>query len=549
MAAFSGCSNLTSVTLNSDRIASASYNYSVQIHFGPQVTEYILGNNVKGIGDNLFFNCTNLTSVNIPNTVTSIGSQAFSGCSNLTNISIPGSVMSIGDCAFAGCSGLETISVDDGNGKYDSRNNCNAIIETSSNTLINGCKNTVIPNGVTSIAPLAFENCSGLSSVTIPESVTRIGEYAFRGCSGLPVEEGVRYADTDLVEAAYKDKNTYSIKEGTRFIGEDAFKGCSYLSSISIPESVTSIGKGAFAECSSLPIFGNLRYADTYLVEAVEKTRETYVMRNNTKFIGALAFDYCTSLTSIVIPESVRYIDAEAFSRCSVLAKVTSLVTSSNRKAVAPVKPEPGIAPDEIANLYPFNPAHPDDPTIDNVDELTGITIDNVYPEDECKAKWLAYYKKVYSNRQATSKTNTKWTNLSRNPYIMRNESQVVLKVTYVAEWNQYQKSKEEYDVYSKYETIPTPQVSETGIFETGIPSQATLYVFENVIDAYRITSPWSEFGQILPIDPLAVEELKSDKDATFDENAPIYDLMGRRLQQKPASGYYIQGGKKFFVK
>ena len=272
-------------------------------------------------------------------------------------------------------------------------------------------------------------------------------------------------------------------------------------------------------------------------------------MRENTKFIGAQAFDLCTSLTSIVIPKGVRYIDAEAFSRCNVLSKVTCLVTSSNRKAVTPVKPEPGIAPDEMTSLYPFNPAHPDDPTTANVDETTGVTKDNVYPEDECKAKWLAYYKKVYNNRTATQRTNTKLTNLSRNPYIMRNESQMELKATYVAEWNQYQKSKEEYDVYSKYETIPTPQVSETEIFETGIPSQATLYVFENVIDAYRITPPWSEFGQILPIDPLAVEELKSDKDATFDENSPIYDLMGRRLQQKPASGYYIQGGKKFFVK
>jgi hypothetical protein len=459
--AFSGCSGLTSVTINSNAILSKNYSWDNNLKsiFGEQVKEY-----------------------NIGNSVTSIGDYTFSGCSSLTNISIPGSVMSIGDCAFAGCSGLETISVDASNGKYDSRNNSNAIIETSSNTLISGCKNTIIPNGVTSIAPSAFENCSGLSSITIPESVTKIGEYAFRGCSGLPVEGGVRYADT-------------------------------------------------------------------YLVEAVDKTQETYVMRNDTKFIGTQAFDLCTSLTSIVIPESVRYIDAEAFSRCNVLSKVTCLVTSSDRKVVAPVKPEPGIAPDEIANLYPFNPAHPDDPTTANVDETTGVTKNNVYPEDECKAKWLAYYKKVYSNRQATSKTNTKWTNLSSNPYIMRNESQVVLKVTYVAEWNQYQKSKEEYDVYSKYETIPTPQVSETGIFETGIPSQATLYVFENVIDAYRITSPWSEFGQILPIDPLAVEELKSDKDATFDENAPIYDLMGRRLQQKPASGYYIQGGKKYFVK
>ena len=604
--AFSGCSGLTSVTINSNEFLSGTSRINrVSEIFGEQVKEYIIGNNVTSIGyeafygcsglssvtigsgvmsigSQAFYNCSGLTSINvasgntkydsrnncnaiietatntlvvgcketiIPNSVTSIGNYAFYWCSGLTSITIPNSVTRIGANAFSGCSGLTSISVNVNNSVYDSRNNCNAIIETASNTLITGCKNTIIPNGVTSIAPFAFENCSGLSSITIPESVTKIGEYAFRGCSGLPVEGGVRYADTYLVEAAYRGQNSYSIKDGTRFIGEDAFMGCSNLSSISIPESVTSVGRGAFAECPSLPVSGNLRYADTYLVEAVDKTQETYVMRNDTKFIGDQAFDLCTSLTSIVIPESVRFINAGAFSRCNVLSKVTCLVTSSDRKAVAPVKPEPGIAPDEIANLYPFNPAHPDDPTTANVDETTGVTIDNVYPEDECKAKWLAYYKKVYSNRQATSKTNTKWTNLSRNPYIMRNESQVVLKATYVAEWNQYQQSKEEYDVYSKYETIPTPQVSETGIFETGIPSQATLYVYEDVIDAYRVTSPWSEFGQILPIDPLAVEEVKSNKNLKANDNAPIYDLMGRRLQQKPASGYYIQGGKKFFVK
>ena len=116
--------------------------------------------------------------------VTSIGDDAFRNCSGLISVSIPNSVTSIGSHAFQNCSGLTSIEVESGNPNYDSRNNCNAIIETSTNTLIAGCKNTIIPNSVKKIGEYAFYGCSGLTSLTIPNSVKNIGEYAFYGCSG-----------------------------------------------------------------------------------------------------------------------------------------------------------------------------------------------------------------------------------------------------------------------------------------------------------------------------------------------------------------------------
>ena len=117
--------------------------------------------------------------------VLEIDREAFSGCNKLTSVSIPNSVTSIGYNAFRGCSGLTSIRVEKGNQNYDSRDNCNAIIETSTNTLIAGCSKTIIPNSVTSIGSSAFYGCSELTSIIIPNSVTSIEYFAFYGCTGL----------------------------------------------------------------------------------------------------------------------------------------------------------------------------------------------------------------------------------------------------------------------------------------------------------------------------------------------------------------------------
>ena len=198
---------------------------------------------------------------------------------------------------------------------------------------------------VTSIGDYAFCGCSRLTSVTIPNSVTSIGEYAFYGCRHLPVIDNIRYADTYLVEAVDKTLSTYTIKDGTKWIGKDAFWGCSSLTSIeipncvtsiegyafnncsrltsvTIPESVTSIGDWAFSGCSNLPIIDNIRYADTYLVGVVDNALSTYIIKEETRFIGSGAFWGCSSLTSITIPNSVTNIGICAFYECNSLNSV-----------------------------------------------------------------------------------------------------------------------------------------------------------------------------------------------------------------------------------
>ena len=149
------------------------------------MTELTLPNSVTSIGGNAFEGCSGLTELTLPNSVTSIGDCAFYGCTGLTELILPNSVRSIGDIAFTYCSGLEKITVESGNSCYDSRDNCNSIIDTEFNTLIVGCKNSVIPNSVTSIGYYAFYGCSGLTELTLPDSVASIGDGAFICCSDL----------------------------------------------------------------------------------------------------------------------------------------------------------------------------------------------------------------------------------------------------------------------------------------------------------------------------------------------------------------------------
>ena len=176
--AFSNCSSLTSVIIGNSvtSIGNSAFAYCSSL------TSIVIPNSVTSIGNSAFDRCTSLTNLVIGSSVTSIGYSAFFACSSLTSIQIPNSVISIGYSAFRGCSSLISIVVDSGNTKYDSRNGCNAIIETASNTLIVGCQNTIIPNSVTSIGDSAFNGCYSLTSIEIPNSVTSIGDDAFSWC-------------------------------------------------------------------------------------------------------------------------------------------------------------------------------------------------------------------------------------------------------------------------------------------------------------------------------------------------------------------------------
>ena len=247
------------------------------------LTSITIPNGVTSIGWQTFYGCSSLTSVIIPNSVTSIGDRAFYCCRELESLFIPKNVASIGDNAFQACLNLTSIQVENGNAYYDSRENCNALIETQSNTLIKGCNSTIIiPASVTSIGSNAFGGCSGLTSLTIPNSVTSIGDYAFDGCSGL---------------------TSLTIPNSIASIGDGAFWQCKGLLSVTIPNSVTKISPRTFEDCVSM---------------------SSVIIPNSVTSIGEYGFNGCSSLSSVIseIKEPFAF-DRDAFRYISSTCTLT----------------------------------------------------------------------------------------------------------------------------------------------------------------------------------------------------------------------------------
>ena len=285
--------------------------------------EYSIREGVKVIGDSAFQGCESLTSINTPNSVTTIGNWAFGVCSSLTSINIPNSVTTIGNWAFSGCSSLTSINIPNS-------------VTTIENGAFSGCSSLTsinIPNSVTTIGNWAFSGCSSLTSINIPNSVTTIENGAFSGCSsltsisipssvvtiignpfccwhGILNNESKAFIDEDHVLfnknkttlIAYRAKETnYTIPNSVTTIGDGAFRWCKSLISINIPNSVTTIGDRAFAGCESLTSIN---------------------IPNSVTTIGDEAFSECNSLTSINIPNSVTTIGEGAFSRCKSLTSI-----------------------------------------------------------------------------------------------------------------------------------------------------------------------------------------------------------------------------------
>ncbi len=365
-----------------------------------------IGNSVTSIGSGAFYGCSSLTRIEIPTSVTSIGIGAFSHCSSLASIKIPNSVTSIGESAFYECSSLTSIEIP------------NSITTIGKSTFYNCSllKSIEIPNSVTSIGDYAFSGCSLLTSVEIPTSILYLGYEVFKNCNRLNYYEDKNFYYLGsssnpfliLMKTKFKNLSSFSINQNTKFIysyafassslssivlpygvlciGSYAFLDCEKLTNVSIPNSVTTIQEYAFKNCSSLtsisipsstssvawnilvgcPIVSatipanvcssltkstirylNITSGSTLLkkdfeycksltsitigdsVNSIEDYTFSYLenlqyvrIGNGVTSIGDGTFSHCSSLTSITIPNSVTSIGGYAFSNCSSLTSI-----------------------------------------------------------------------------------------------------------------------------------------------------------------------------------------------------------------------------------
>ena len=315
------------------------------------LTSVTIPNSVTSIGDEAFYNCSGLTSITIPNSVTSIGVFAFGDCSGLTSVTIGNSVTSIGGGAFEGCTGLTSVTI----------GNSVTSIEGGAFRGCTGLTSVTIGNSVTSIGYEAFYDCDGLTSVTIGNSVTSIGDRAFLGCDGLRIvynnsslditagssnhgyvaynanvvvtkDDDIqgdfifRTADNTNTLIAYAGNDSvitlpenYNGENYT--IGNGAFLDCTSLTSVTIPNSVTSIGYYAFLNCPLEKVEINTRTIDSWF--GGHTSIKEIIIGNSVTSIGNYAFNNCDGLTSVTIPNSVTSIGEAAFLGCTNLTSVT----------------------------------------------------------------------------------------------------------------------------------------------------------------------------------------------------------------------------------
>ncbi len=311
--AFSGCSNLRSVSLPST---------------------------LTKLGSSVFYNCTNLETVNLPKSITKIDYSTFRGCKAVTEVVIPELVTSIGGSAFEGCTALHSVTIPQGVTAIEQSafKDCESLTEIQLPSSLarlgfsafSGCKKLTrvdIPRGVTEIGTGMFSDCEALASVSIPDTVISIGRGAFDGCTalteikipnGVPSIEGRTFFGCESLTRV-------ELPDSVTSIGYSAFGRCSGLTELTLSNSLSTIEYQAFSGCTALThveLPEGLTSIGNYAFSSCEKLTELSIP-STVNTIGERAFYSCSSLTELVIPEGVGEIGRETFYKCTALRRIS----------------------------------------------------------------------------------------------------------------------------------------------------------------------------------------------------------------------------------
>lgn len=427
----------------------------------------------------LYLNGEEIQELEIPNSITEIKDFAFQGMSSMTSVIIPNSVKSIGKEAFFRC----------------------------------GLSSVTIPESVTKISSQAFYQCSLLSSVSFPESVFSVGEMVFTETPWLTEQpDGIVYVGKILYcyKGEMPDNTTIEIKEGTKGIAGDAFWGCSGLTSVTIPNSVVSIGFCAFCSCTglkSLTIPETVKEFDGAFVDCSGLTSITFPQ--NITSIGKGTFEGCSGLTSFVIPENVTSIGESAFQGCSGLTSIT--------------------IPDKVTYIG--------DGAFSNCTSLTSMTLPN-------NITYLGYF--IFMGcRSLTS------VNLPNSVTEIRGQLfqdcplktiTIPQNVTTIEEYGLWCSDLVEIKILAQ--TPPT--IYEYSFFNYESTVDVQIKVPKGCVEIYKTAPIWSKFENIVELDDKETG-IAAIRQSINHKNI-YYNLKGQRIE-KPSKGIYILNGKKTIIK
>ena len=521
--AFEACTNLSEITLPESLtfigkdvfVNTALYNNQTGGVYlsgwllgynGELAGEYVIADGTKYIADNVFHNCSGLTSIEIPNSVTIIGNYAFAYCTGLKSVRMGNGITSIGERAFYNCSGLTSIEIPNSVtsiGDY-------AFYDCS------GLVSVVIPNSLTSIEYSAFRGCTSLGSIEIPNSVTSIGGYAFEGCSNLAevhITDLAAWCNIDYdgyyaCPSYYADKlylngelvTELVIPDGVTEVRDYAFYGFFSLASVAIPNSVTNIGERVFEDCSSLA---------------------SVTIPNSVTNIGKSVFKGCSGLTNLTIGNGVANIGDNAFYGCSNLAEVhitdlaawcnidfesdySNPILYSNSLYLNGELVTELVIPNGVTEIKDYAFTHNR--------ALTSVVIPNSvvnigdFAFDVCTA-----LKELTIGNGVTS--------IGENAFNCRSLACI-----------------------SSY--IPAEKLFEVSCFASTTYRRCLLYVPLGAKDVYASTSGWNKFVDVVEMDFTDVDEVKVQR----TEEKVIYDLYGRKVDA-PVKGVYIVNGKQTLFK